>query len=129
MPRRLIATFDRVRIVTLCQEGLSSREISRRLRMNQSMGRYRDTGTYDDMYRSGHPKVTTAVDCYLWISARRNPESNATMLNNAFRAATGHRDSTQTVRNMLHDAQLHSRCPWRGSHLTPRHHAAWHRWA
>ena len=36
MPRRSIATFDRVRIVTLCQEGLSSREVSRRLRMNQS---------------------------------------------------------------------------------------------
>ena len=36
MPRRSIATFDRIRIVTLCQEGLSSREVSRRLRMNQS---------------------------------------------------------------------------------------------
>ena len=51
------------------------------------------------------------------------------MLNNAFRAATGRRDSTQTVRNRLHDAQLHSRCPWRGPHLTPRHHAARYRWA
>ena len=36
MPRRSIATFDRVRIVTLCQVGLSSREVSRRLRENQS---------------------------------------------------------------------------------------------
>ena len=70
------------------------------------MGRYRDTGTVDNMRRSGRPKATTAVDdCYLRISARRKPESNATMLNNAFRAATGRRVSTQTVdlRNRLHD--------------------------
>ena len=94
------------------------------------MGRYRDTGTVNDMRRSGRPKVTTAVDDrYLRITARRNPESNTTMLNNAFRAATGRRDSTQTVQNRLHDAQLHSRRPWRGPHLTPRHQAAWYRWA
>ena len=91
--------------------------------------RYRDKGTVNDMHRSGHPKATTAVDdCYLRISARRNPESNATMLNNAFCAATGC-DSTQTVRNRQHDAQLHSQRPWRGPHLTPRHHGAWYRWA
>ena len=52
-----------------------------------------------------------------------------TMLNNAFRAAIGRRDSTQTVRSRLHDAQLHSRRPWQGPHLTTRHHAAWYRWA
>ena len=57
------------------------------------MGRYRDTGTVNDMCRTGHPKATTAVDDrYLRISARRNPESNTTILNNAFRAATGRRD-------------------------------------
>ena len=94
------------------------------------MGRYRDTGTVNGMRRSGRPKATTAVDDrYLRISARRNPESNATMLNNAFHAAIGRRDSTQTVRNRLHDAQLHSRSLWQRPHLTPRHHAAWYRWA
>ena len=36
MPRRSIPIFSRIRVVTLCQEGLSSREVSRRLRMNQS---------------------------------------------------------------------------------------------
>ena len=89
------------------------------------MGRYRDIGTVDGIRRSGCPKATTAVR----ISARRNPESNATLLNNAFRAATGRRVSIQTARNRLHDAQLHSRSPWRGPHLTPRHHAARCRWA
>ena len=64
------------------------------------------------MRRSGHPKATTAVDdLYLRISARKNPESNATMLNNALLAATGRRVSTQTVRNRQHDAQLLSRLP------------------
>ena len=36
MPGRPIATVDSVRIVTLRQEELSSREVSKRLRMNQS---------------------------------------------------------------------------------------------
>ena len=83
--------FARNRIVTFCQEGLSSREVSRHLRVNQNdvrtWRRYRDTGTVDDMRRSGHPKATTAVtDPYSRISDQRNPESNVTMLNNAFRA-------------------------------------------
>ena len=106
MPRRSIATFDRVRIVPLCQEGLSSREVSRTSQNEQKrccsdIGRYRDTETVDDMRRSGRPKATTAVDDrYL-----RN------MLNNTFRAAIGSRVSTQTVRNRLYDAQLGSRRP------------------
>ena len=53
------------------------------------------------MRRSGRLKATTAVDDrYFRILARKNPESNATMLNNAFRAATGCRVSTQTVRTV-----------------------------
>ena len=92
MPRRSIPTFARIRIVSLCQEGLSSREVSRRLRVNQNdvvrtWRKYRDTGTVDDMHRSDRPKATIAVDdSYLRISARRYPESNGTMLNNAFPA-------------------------------------------
>ena len=101
-----------------CQEGLSSREVSRYFRLNksdvvQTWRRYRDTGAVDDMHCSGCPRATTAVDDrYLQISARRNPESNTTMLNNAFTAATGRCVLTQTVRNRLHDAQLHSQRPW-----------------
>ena len=94
------------------------------------MGRCREIGTVDDMRRSVRQKATTSVDNrYLWISARRNPESNATMLNNAFRATTGCRVSIQTVLNRLHDAQLHSRRSWLGPHLTPRHQSARYRWA
>ena len=135
MPRRSIPAFSLFCIVTLCQEGFSSREVSRRLRVNQgdvvqTCRRYRDTGTVDDMLRSGCPKATTADDDhYLQILAWRNPESNVAMLNNAFRAATGRRVWTQTVRNRLHDAQLHSRHPWQDPHLTPRHHTARYRWA
>jgi Transposase and inactivated derivatives len=135
MPRRSISQFDCVRIVTLCQEGLSTRDVSRHLGVNQSdvvrtWRRYRDTGTVDDMPRSGRPRATTAVDDrYLRISARRNPDSNATMLNSTFHATTGRHITTQTVRNRLHDALLHSRRPWRGPSLKPRHHAARYRWA
>ena len=77
------------------------------------------------MPRSGRPRATTAVDDrYLLISARRNPDSNATMLNNAFRATTGQRITTQTVRNRLHEAQIHSLGPWQGPSLQTRHHTA-----
>ena len=49
------------------------------------MRRYRDTGIVDDVRRSDRLKATTAVDDrYVRISARRNLESNATILNNAF---------------------------------------------
>ena len=65
----------------------------------------------------------------LWISAHRNPESNATMLNNAFHAVTGCRVLTQTVRNRLLDVQLHSRHPWQGPRLTPIHHGVRYKWA
>ena len=61
---------------------------------------------------SGRPKAITAVDDrYLRISAWWNPESNATILNNAFRAAIGRRVSTQIVQNMLDDGQLHFQRP------------------
>ena len=47
----------------LCQEGLSTRDVSRRLGVNQSdvartWRRYRDTGTVDDMPRSGMQWMT-----------------------------------------------------------------------
>ena len=127
MHRRSVPTFAHISIITLCQEGLSSREVSRRLKVNQSnvvrtWRRYRDTGTVDEIRRSGCTKATTAVhDRYLRISARWNPENNATMLNNSFCAAMGR--FLLTVRNRLHDVQLHSWRPWQGPHLTPRHHA------
>ena len=91
---------------------------------------YRHASMQENMPRSGRPRATTAVDDrYLQISARRNPDSNDTMLNNAFCAATGRRITTQTVRNRLHNAQLHSRRPWRGPSLQPRGHAARYGWA
>ena len=57
----------RVHTVTLCQEWVSTRHVSRRLGVNQSdvvrtWRRYRDTGTVDDMPRSGRPRATTAED-------------------------------------------------------------------
>ena len=103
MPRWSIATFDHVRIVNVVSgraliEGSFQTSQNEPKRICSDMWRYRDTGTVDDMRRSGRAKANTAVDdSYLRISARRNPESNATMLNNAFHATTGRRVSTQTV--------------------------------
>jgi hypothetical protein len=68
------------------------------------------------MPRLDRPRATTAVDDhYLRISARKDPNSNATMFNNAFRAATERRITTQicaigcTMRNLTPDvhAEVH----------------------
>ena len=127
--------FARIHVVTLCQEGLSSREVSRRLRVNQSDVARTWGGT--EIQELSMTRVAQASQRLLLqlmtaiygFQLGGNPESNTTILNNAFRAATGRRVSTQIVRNRLHDAQLHSRRPCRGPHLTPSHHAARYRWA
>ena len=104
-------TFLMLSVVMPCLEGQFRRFLVSTLLRCVRKGSHQ--GTVEEMHRSGSPKATTAVDDrYLGISARRNPESNATMLNNAFLAATGYLVLTQTVGNRLHGVQLHSRRPW-----------------
>lgn len=92
-----------MRIVSLCQEGLSSREVASCLGLNQSdvvrtWNRFRNPGIVDDMSRSGRPRATTECDDrYLRIIATRNAENTAGMINNDFQTATGRRVSNQTV--------------------------------
>ncbi|KAJ4427450.1 hypothetical protein ANN_25073 [Periplaneta americana] len=111
-------------------EGLSSRQVASRLGLNQSdvvrtWNRFRNPGIVDDMSRSGRPRATTECDDtddrYLRIITTRNAENTAGMINNDFQTAIGRRVPNQTVRNRLHDSRLHSRRPWRGPTLTPRH--------
>mgnify|MGYP003701613815 CR=1 FL=1 len=135
MPRRSITNFNRVRIVSLCQKGLSSRQVVRCLGLNQSdvvrsWNHFQNTGNVDDMPRSGRPPATTECDDrYLWFLVMRNPENTAGMINNDFQTATGRRVCNQTVRNRLYDSRLHSRRPWQGPTLTPRHHGQRYTWA
>ena len=92
MPRRSITNFNRVMIVSLCHEGLSSRQVAKRLGLNQSdvvptWNRFRNTGNVDDMPRSGRPRATTECDDrYLRILAVRNPENTTSMINPSARS-------------------------------------------
>ena len=63
-----------------------------------------------EMSRRGQERSTTqAQDRLIVLQARHHWFCNATTLRNDFQNATGVRTSTQTVRNLLHDAGLRSR--------------------
>lgn len=135
MVRNPISSFDRVRIVTLRQQGLSMREVARIVGRSHSdvvrtWNRYQATGDVKDQQRTGRPRATTAADDrFLLVTARRNRFENATELRRSFLEATGTAVSTQTIRNRLHDSQLGARRLWRGPALKARHRAARYAWA
>lgn len=135
MPRNPISPFDRVRMVTLRQQGLSVRDVAREVGRSHSdvvrtWNRYQATGDVSDLQRTGRPRATAAADDrYLLVMARRNRFENATELRRSLLEATGADVSTQTIRNRLHDSQLRARRLWRGPALTPHHRAARYAWA
>ena len=78
---------------------------------------------------SGRPRSTTpAEDRYLRITARRNPEDNATQLRHALLQATGRAVTTQTVRNRLLLDNSHPRKPLRVLPMTRLHRGTRYRW-
>ena len=125
MPRRSILMFVHIRIVTLSQEGLSSREVSRCLWVNQSDVVRTWGGT--EIQELSMTCVALAAQRLLLqlMTATYGFQLGGTLKAMPpcwimlFCAATRRHVLTQTVQNRLHDAQLHSRRPWRGPHLTP----------
>lgn len=118
MPRGLSEVL-RARIVTLREEGYTTRVIARRLAISQScvvatLQRYHGMGNLADRPRSGRPTVLTAAQKrYIRLLAARDPTINATKIKAEVRAASGLEVSTQTVRNCLHQAGLRARRSWR----------------
>ena len=82
--------------------------------------RYQQTNSVQQRPKGGRPKSTTAHQTALL--AKRNRMSSAVTLNREFRAASGVRISTQTVRNRLHASGLHARKPAVRPPLTAHHH-------
>lgn len=124
MYRRVLSPGKRFRIVALCEEGLSTRRIARRLNVGQSdvvrcWSRFLTTGSVEDRPRSGRPRCTTRnEDRYIALTARREPHSTAGDYRRQLQQATGTTVSDQTVRNRLHDINLHARRPLRCPPLT-----------
>lgn len=126
----------RVRIITLREEGYSTREIARRVSVSQScvvttLQRYHDMANLADRPRSGRPTVLTAAQKrYIKLLTARDPTINATKIKAELRAATGREVSTQTIRNCLHQVGLRARRSWRAplnSRQRQRHRLQWAR--
>lgn len=111
----------RARIVTLGEEGHSTREIARRVAVAQScvmntLRRYRGVDNIIDHPRSGRPTVITAAQKhYITLLTARDPTINATKILAGMRVATGLEISTQTIRNCLYQVGFRARRSWRVS--------------
>ncbi|GFX41049.1 transposable element Tcb2 transposase [Trichonephila clavipes] len=73
--------------------------------------------------------TTPNEDRYLVLTARRDRNMNATLLQQHLRSATGTTVSTQTVRNRLHGVGLYARRPMVCVRLTSRHRHDFRDWA
>ena len=73
-----LSETDRARALGCLDAGMRSREVARRFHtshqtINRILQRYRQTGQFKDMPRSGRPKVTTrAEDRYIATTVARN---------------------------------------------------------
>ena len=136
MPARQRLTPDeRGRALGWLDNGLSEREVARRLQRSHSVvqrlrERFRTTGSTAERPRSGRPRTTTRrQDRYLVNAALRDRSCNATVLRTVLRNATNANICTQTVRNRLHENNLRARRPAVRSRLTPAHRVRRLAWA
>ena len=133
-PRRKLSTLNRGLAVGWHQEGISGREIARRLRVKHAviqrlLERFQATGSTDERPRSGRPRCTNQrQDRFLHIAALRQRTTNATRLRQEMRRAANFNISRQTVRNRLHEFGLRSRVAVVCLPLTPAHRQARRAW-
>ena len=115
------------RAIGRLEAGQSQREVANAIGVAQSVisrlwTRFQTTGNVRRRPGQGRPRATTARDDrYLLLTTRRNRRQNATLLQRAFRTATGRTISTQTVRNRLREGGLYARRPMVCVPLTARH--------
>lgn len=133
-PRRKLGEADRGRALAWIQEGVPLREIGTRLGVTHSViqrlrTRFLTTGLTTEAPRSGRPRITTRrQDRMVVLNARRHPFINSTQLRADLRAAANLNVSNQTIRNRLHEANIHSRRPAVGPILTQAHRRARTAW-
>ncbi|KAK7097717.1 hypothetical protein V1264_004653 [Littorina saxatilis] len=129
-PRTKLTTLDRGRALGWLQDGVSGREVSRRLGVSHSViqwlhQRFQTTGSAVERPRSGRPRCTDRRDDrYLQLLALRNRTNTRRTLIGNFRAATNVTISRMTVTRRLREVRLHSRRTVVRPPLTPRHRRA-----
>ena len=102
---------------------MRSREVARRFHtshqtINRIRQRYRQTGQFKDMPRSGRPKVTRAEDRYIATTVARNRFVTGPQTRRRLYAVRGQEPGT--VRNSIHASGFKSRVPAKKPKLTQR---------
>ena len=132
--RRQLCALDRGRALAWLQEGISMREVGRRLGVSHSVvsrlqERVNATGSADVRPRSGRPRCTSRRDDrFLMLNAVRERTVSAPTLRRRLRAANHVNVSERTVRNRLHEFNLRSRSSAVRIPLLPQHRVARVNW-
>ena len=126
-PRRRLSTLDRGRALGWLQEGISGREVSRRLGVSHSViqrlqERFQTTGSVQDRPRPGRPRVTTRrQDRLFLLSTLRERTTTARTLRSHLIQTSNVNISESTVRRRLREFGLSSRAPAVRVPLNQRH--------
>ena len=129
-PRRRLSALDQGRALGWLQDGISAREVGRRLGVSDSVirrlrERFQATGSAEERARSGRPRATSRRDDRsIVLAALRNRTSTARTLRGNLRQAVNVNVSDTTIRRRLHESNLRSRAAVVRLPLTPRHRQA-----
>ncbi|GFX39911.1 transposable element Tcb2 transposase [Trichonephila clavipes] len=105
------------RVVVRLKGGQTQAEVAKAIGVSQSVisriwDRFLETGSAGRRPGQGRRRATTPnEDRYLVLTARRDRNKNATLLQQHLRSATGTTVSTQSVRSWLHGVGLYARRP------------------
>ena len=129
-PRRSLSATGRGRALAWLADGVGLREVGRRLGVSHSIihrlqQRVRETGSAENRLRSGRPRSTNRRDDrFILLSALRERMVTANTIRRRLRTATHVNVSVSTIRNRLHEFQLHTRRPAVRVPITPVHRRA-----
>ncbi|GFX62445.1 transposable element Tcb2 transposase [Trichonephila clavipes] len=123
------------RVVGRLEGSQTQAEVAQAIGVSQSVismiwNRFLETGSTGRRPGQDRRRATTPnEDRYLVLTARRHQNTNATLLQQHIRSATGTTVSTQTVRNRLHGVGMYARRTMVCVRLTSRHRCDRREWA
>lgn len=110
-----ISLLERQRIITLCEQGVTQRDIAKLMRcsysaVNRILQAYRYAGRIENLPRGHRPRATTLEeDSQIVAASRRDPTLTAKEIRDKLNWTA----SPYVVRRRLHEGGLHSRVPVR----------------
>ena len=133
MPK--LSATDRGRLVGMLEAGMSIAQVARFFQCSHRtvrlwQRRFANTGSLNDLPRSGRPRVTTREDDrYIVLSHLRNRFLPASRTAATTRGLHGRMVNRMTIVRRLKERELRARRPFVGPILTPRHRRNRLRWA